>query len=491
LLAWVVLLCMGVPTVAARAVAHPADEGRQDVVFTVQQGQLTWTHDVWLGPLLGMPMWAQQIDMDGDGAASPGEQQAFIDNLRTMIELRIDGQVVPAHLAGFHVAVQTEFVAQPAQPQVTMVFTAPLSAGRHTLDFRSMIDTHRIKFAGRFPATDGVQIDSPSADAEHYRAVLNIQSSALERPRVSAPAAQSQPVAQPVAEAIPARVEPDAAAANSALAPAIRGLIEGGNLSPGLFLLGLAVSFGVGAVHALTPGHGKGIIAAYMVGERGRMSHALALAGTMTVTHTASVIVLGLIALLASRIILPQTLTPWLTLISGALILAVGGNLLGQRLRHRESTQDAAHGHTYAPAHDHVAPHTHEDGSTHTHDSHTHTHLSLNDVRDARTRRITWRSLLMLGVSGGLLPCADALAILLLSVSVNRIGLGLVLLLAFSLGIALTLTLIGVIAAGGQRVLRRYNRLQPLLARLPLASAAVVLVLGVVMTYEGILALLR
>ena len=112
-------------------------------------------------------------------------------------------------------------------------------------------------------------------------------------------------------------------------------------------------------------------------------------------------------------------------------------------------------------------------------------------MRDANTNKITLRALITLGISGGLLPCADALAILLLSVSVNRIVLGLVLLVAFSLGIALTLTAIGVIASGGQRVLRRYNKLEPALARLPIASAAIVLVLGIIITYEGTLALIR
>jgi ABC-type nickel/cobalt efflux system permease component RcnA len=135
----------------------------------------------------------------------------------------------------------------------------------------------------------------------------------------------------------------------------------------------------------------------------------------------------------------------------------------------------------------HAHAHEHAQGFEHTHDGHTHRHLTLEDVRGA-DNKITWRSLIVLGISGGLLPCADALAILLLSVSVNRIALGLVLLIAFSLGIALTLTLIGLAAAGGQRVLRRYDRLEPILARLPLASAAVVTVLGLVITYQGALA---
>ena len=112
-------------------------------------------------------------------------------------------------------------------------------------------------------------------------------------------------------------------------------------------------------------------------------------------------------------------------------------------------------------------------------------------MRDAASSKISWRALITLGISGGLLPCADALAILLLSVSVNRIALGLVLLLAFSAGIALTLTVIGVIAAGGQRILRRYNRLEPILARLPLASAAVVLALGLILTWQGATILIR
>ena len=497
---------------AGRAQAHPADEGRQEVMFSIRDGTLTWTHELWLGPLLGQPMWTQEVDTDGDGIASPAEQQTFVDTLRSMVELRIDGKLTPMTLQSYQISTYQKFVAQPAQPQITFSFSAPISAGDHTLAYRTMIDTHRIRFSAHFPSGGGVQVKDPNAGTQNFNAEVSIKPIAL----AQSDDTSASPAAANTTNTTEAKATASSLGADFALSPMISDLIQGSNFSPLLIVLGLLVSFGVGAVHALTPGHGKGIIAAYMVGEKGKLSHALTLAGTMTITHTSSVIVLGLIALLASRIIMPQILTPWLTLLSGVLILVVGGSLLWRRARNRENVSieerehalayegigGSAHPHEHSDGHEHT--HTHDDGHphehahaldhehahgfAHTHDGHTHQHLTLDDVRDENDR-ITWRALVALGISGGLLPCADALAILLLSVSVNRIALGLVLLLAFSAGIALTLTMIGLVAAGGQRMLRRYDRLEPVLARLPVASAVIVLGLGAILSYQGVLAM--
>jgi nickel/cobalt exporter len=457
--------------------AHPADEARQEVVFAIRHGQLTWTHDLWLGPLIGMQTWSREIDSDGDGVASSEEQQAYVNNLCRLVELRVDGKPAPMTLNSFYIAPQEKFVAQPAQPQVVLVFSTPISAGKHILEYRTMIDPIAIKPSVRFPSGGGTLVENAQWNGGWFSAGLVIKPIALEQSGdddLLSDAASTPSIAE------------------LALSPAISGLIEGSNLSPWVLFMGLVVSFAVGAAHALTPGHGKGIIAAYMVGGRGRMMHAVTLALTMTITHTSSVIVLGMVALLASRVILPQVLTPWLTLASGVLILVVGSSLLWRRLHEvwhaHDSVQNSAeHTHNHTDGHDHSDAGQHHHDNAHNHDhshaddpEHTHTHdhahqtdhvHGLASLMAARSQ-VSWRALIVLGISGGLLPCADALAILLLSVSVNRIALGVVLLVAFSTGIALTLTLIGILAAAGQRVLKRYDRLQPLLLRLPLASAA-------------------
>ena len=115
-------------------------------------------------------------------------------------------------------------------------------------------------------------------------------------------------------------------------------------------MLLLLASLGWGALHALSPGHGKAMVAAYLVGTRGTARHAVALGGIVTVTHTIGVFALGVVALALSQYVLPEDIYPWLTLVSGLLVLAVGAGVLRSRLRH---ARDHHHGHGHG-AHDHV-----------------------------------------------------------------------------------------------------------------------------------------
>ena len=115
----------------------------------------------------------------------------------------------------------------------------------------------------------------------------------------------------------------------------LEALIEQGDLSVGVLLLSLLIAAFWGAAHALTPGHGKALVAAYLVGTRGTPRHAFMLGGTVTIAHTAGVFALGLVTLGLSQFILPEQLYPWLTLVSGLLVVAVGAGVLRQRLRSR------------------------------------------------------------------------------------------------------------------------------------------------------------
>jgi nickel/cobalt transporter (NicO) family protein len=451
------------------AAAHPADEGRQEAVFAIQDGKLHWRHDIWLGPLLGLQVWAREIDLDADQKAAPEEQAALTHKLTALFALEIDGKPVPITLISTQVAPYPKFVAQPVAPQISFEFTAPIAAGEHTLRYTSSFDTARLKLAGRFPSGGGVLVQNVKASREAYAADVTIKPVALAAPSTETAQTPTQ--------------TSDSNSNSTALSPSISQLLEGSTVTLPVLLLGLVVSFGVGAAHALTPGHGKGIIAAFMIGDRmsslrSGVLHALILAMTMTVTHTASVIAIGLVAVALARVILPQVLVPWLTLVSGLMIVVVGAALLWNRARTSPPLPMGEGSHLMRgvraanAAHNPALPHTHQ-------------RLKLADART-----MSLRSLILLGISGGLLPCADALAILLLAISVNRAALGLVLLVAFSLGIAVTLTALGIIAASGQRALRRYNRLEPILARLPLVSAVVVLVLGVVLIGQAVTSLL-
>ncbi len=245
-------------------------------------------------------------------------------------------------------------------------------------------------------------------------------------------------------------------------------LIAQDHLSAGIILISLAVALFWGAAHALSPGHGKSIVAAYLVGQRGTPRHAVLLGLTVTVTHTLGVFGLGLVTLLLSQFIVPDTLYPWLNLIAGVMVVGIGASVLRSRLRKRR-TAAAHHDHH----HDHDHPHDHD----HDHD-HGHSH--------APPDALSARSLLAVGVSGGILPCPSALVVLLAAISLHRVAFGLVLIVAFSLGLALTITSIGMVAVFAKRVFGRINTDGGLIRLLPAVSALVILVAGALMTARAI-----
>jgi nickel/cobalt exporter len=234
-------------------------------------------------------------------------------------------------------------------------------------------------------------------------------------------------------------------------------LVSRGDLSLGVILLSLLIAAFWGAAHALTPGHGKAIVAGYLVGTKGRPVDAVLLGGIVTITHTIGVFALGFVTLLLSRFIVPETLYPWLTLTSGVLVVVVGGSVLFSRARRR--------GHHHG--HDHG--HSHEHGDHHHHDHH----------HDRR-------GLLGVGVAAGLLPCPSALVVLLSAIALHRIGFGLALIVAFSLGLAATITSIGLVAVLAKRAFSRLSLDGPFIRLLPAASAMVILLVGVTITLKAL-----
>jgi len=229
-------------------------------------------------------------------------------------------------------------------------------------------------------------------------------------------------------------------------------LVSRGDLSLGVVLVSLLVAAFWGAAHALTPGHGKAIVAGYLVGTRGRPLDAVLLGGIVTVTHTIGVFGLGLVTLLLSQFVVPETLYPWLTLVSGVLVVLVGAGVLVARLR------GGRH-----------AKHHHEHG----HDHHHHHDLER-------------RGILGVGVAAGLLPCPSALVVLLSAIALHRVGFGLALIVAFSLGLACTITGIGLVAVLAKRVFARASFDGRLVRSLPAASALAILLVGVVLTARAV-----
>jgi nickel/cobalt transporter (NicO) family protein len=218
--------------------------------------------------------------------------------------------------------------------------------------------------------------------------------------------------------------------------PGFTRLIARGDLSVTAVLVSILLALFWGAAHALSPGHGKAVVTAYLIGKRGTPRDAFALGGIVTVTHTIGVFALGLVTLALSQWIVPEQLYPWLELAAGLSVVAIGLTVLRQR--------------------------------THHHHHHDHEH----------------RGLLAVGVSGGILPCPSALVVLLAAISLHRIAFGLVLIVAFSAGLALAITGVGLAAV---LAWDRFARLGGAPMRvLPVLSASVIVVAGLTMTVRAV-----
>ncbi len=216
-------------------------------------------------------------------------------------------------------------------------------------------------------------------------------------------------------------------------------------------------------MHAMSPGHGKTIVGAYLMGSEVTAQHALFLGLTTTLTHTRGVFILGLATLFASQFILPERVLPWLSILSGFMVLAIGLNLFISRLR-----QSDEH-------HDH---HHHHDGEHH----HHHHHIK------AKTP-VTWRNLLALGISGGLVPCPSALVLLLSAIAIGRVGFGLSLVVAFSLRLAFVLTALGLLLIYAKQRFEKLQLPKPqrLLRILPALSAFLISLIGLGITTQALI----
>jgi ABC-type nickel/cobalt efflux system permease component RcnA len=283
------------------------------------------------------------------------------------------------------------------------------------------------------------------------------------------------------------------------------------NLTLPTVLFALLISFLWGAMHALTPGHGKTIVGAYLVGSRGTMKHALYLGLTTTITHTLGVFAFGLITLFAARYIVPEKLFPWITVLSGLFVVGIGINLFIQRFRSSGistwlqklkpnqsplqpmyapsfnglNIETAEHHHKFVLASNHGQPHVHGHAHDH-HHGHDHNH-DHSDHEHTPPETITWRNLLALGISGGLLPCPSALVVLLGAIALNKIGFGLILVLAFSLGLAGALTAIGMLFIYAGKLFQRFPSSGKVIGFLPMLSALFVSAIGAAILFKALM----
>jgi ABC-type nickel/cobalt efflux system permease component RcnA len=304
-------------------------------------------------------------------------------------------------------------------------------------------------------------------------------------PRTIAPPPSAEPNIEAAEQRVAALETPVVARANaqSVTRGSFADLITTRELTVGAVAIALLVAAALGAFHALEPGHGKTVVAAYLVGSRGTARHALILGLIVTASHTAGVYLLGAVTFFASQYVVPDRLYPWVALASGLTIAALGLSLFWRRYKdggaghdqhhhHHHGGLAHAHGPDAGPAHDHDHAHDH-----HAHAGHHH----------HEPGAVSLRQLWALGITGGIVPCPAALVVLLSALSLRRVGFGLLLIVAFSLGLALVLIAIGMLMVYARRLVARFDERGPLVTRwLPLASSAVMILLGVSIALQAV-----
>jgi nickel/cobalt transporter (NicO) family protein len=416
-------------------------------------------------------------DSDGDGAVSPAEWDVYKQHtaaeINRQLELTLDGQHV--ELRPIEVSV-SQPLGQGDIPLVRLEAwfepITPVAANvQHQAALRDRSDPARIGWREMVVwAGPGAQLADSSVPAEDVSDELrSYPDDLLQNPLDRREARWAFTLDGSSASAsVPAR-----SAAATRPNDAFAALITAADLNPTVVLLAMLGAAFLGGIHAASPGHGKSIMAAYIVGTRGTVLHAFALALSVTVAHTTGVLVLGVLTVVASNVIVPEQLYPWLTLVSGALVLIVGSRFLLLAFRGHE------------PNHDHDHQHQHE---------HEHEHLHAHDHLHARPGLApTWRGLVALGLAGGIVPSGSALVVLLSSVALGRLGFGLVLIVAFGVGMAVVLVTTGVLLVHAGRLMLRLfpeDDHSPIRKRLggavPIVSASVMTLLGGVATFEGL-----
>jgi nickel/cobalt transporter (NicO) family protein len=589
------------------------------------------------------------IDTNRNGQLEPDETQKYlaaqVSRLQPNLKLTLNGSPAALRLVNSEISFPEGQGLLPTTRIVADFTTDKLASNVTSLEYRDTNNPDRLGWREIVVRNgNGVALENSSAPATDKSDELrNYQEDLLANPLAVTSAKASFRLDPSVKVAAP-----DAANGVTSRAQDPFAALVNGELTPIAILVALVIAFALGMFHALSPGHGKAVVGAYLIGARGTARHALFLGITVTITHTLGVFALGLITLFAARFILPEQLYPWLALLSGVLVLVLGAILLRSRLRlalsgapleheHEHSHDHAGHSHSHnGHDHDHEHSHDHEnghvhthepiaagvgagakalaqvggtatltrpvmvyhmhtherhehshghdhehgehththehDGHTHTHDheqhdsghthahhdhdhehshehhhhhdhdhehaghshshdhhhyhdhdhehshdhthehehghSHEHDHAHTHDHAHAGEHShglfkhshtppeaLTWRKLLIFGISAGLLPCPSALVVMLSAIALGRTAFGLVLVVFFSMGLATTLTALGLLFVYGQKFLGKLKvgaGKQAFIYRaLPVVGAAVVTVVGIALTYEALMQTIR
>jgi nickel/cobalt transporter (NicO) family protein len=510
-------------------------EGTVNVRYTVVFGQLPALAEL------------RAADADGDGVTSQTERDAHVERLAPafadQLKLVVDGAVIPLKLAHATTSLPTEQGGFSLRLDVDFVGALPPFPANRVLDVKFANQNYAGRFGWREIAVEGspsLSVFATDAFSTSLTSGLNEALAAMPatgpldersislRLTDSAPPAGArllQPRGGTVAVTKEAPSEAPGILDNAWLQRETRRLVDrisAPEVAPAAALFALLAAALLGALHAFSPGHGKTIVGAYLIGSRATPRHAVFLGATVTATHTLGVFALGFATLFASRFIVPERLFPVLSLLSGLLVLGMGVVLLVQRwrslavLRNRPGhvhgqradlgtnttfrplaaaprmNQSArhfvvayaggVHDHGHGHLQSHAAGDARADTPTHSHGGRVHSHFAPGAAGD----EISWRSLLALGISGGLVPCPSAMVLLLAAVALNKIAFGMLLVLAFSAGLALTLIAVGLAFLYARNRIRQPAAGARWLQLLPVLSAGAITLLGGLLCYGAL-----
>jgi nickel/cobalt exporter len=453
---------------ATPARAHPADEILERDLVHVQSDAIEIDLTISAGAITLLTVW-KAADTSGDGILSADEHEAFGAVLAAGFVTKVDGNAatvryVPGSLQ--MAATQQAFSLQGVDASGATVSAAFI------MPFDTSAAREVTVAVNHFRAADGAKPPDliPNAAAPLGIIIQGGTDVAL-RMTITAQSATVPPLSPP-----------PFAPPNDRNVTIMQRFVRYPSHNPLLLLLGLLVAAVLGALHALTPGHGKTLVTAYLVGTDGRPRDAFALGGVITATHTGSVVALGVATLLVARLWTPYRLLPWIECGTSAAIIIVGTRLAWTRfaavapLRHARPRVPALAAQRSSP--DAGIMHEHEDGTVHAHGrGGAHTHAP--PVAGGQSLR----TIALVGMSGGILPCPDALAILLVAVAAGNILSGLLIIVAFSTGLAAVLIGLGLLITSTRIVGRVTDRAMGgrAIARwIPACSAVIMVAVGVV-----------
>lgn len=428
---------------------------------------------------------SQTIDQNQNSQLEPHELDQYLEKLTAQyaakLKLTVDGQPLSLQVVDKNIS-QPPGSGDLPTLRIEWDFAAQLPANANAASHRLEFENNNYKErAGWNEIAVNRAANVNIFDSTAFGSQLTDELKTYPEDMLLAPLAERTASFSFTNSSVPANAQPLKTRDGKISAPAqkdrLAELISVREVTLSIVLLGLLVAFGLGAAHALSPGHGKTVVGAYLVGSKGTVKHAAFLGLTVTITHTIGVFAIGIITLFLSRYILPERILPFLSFVSGLLVLLIGLSLFRTRLLAWLGYETNQPHHADAHEHNDLDP---SNAFVHTHDGHTHSHLP--------PQTVTWSSLLALGISGGLLPCPSALVLMLAAIAAERIAYGLLLTLAFSVGLAATLMCIGLMFLYFGKLLDSPALKQnSVIKALPVFSAFVIACVGAVICYNSLI----